>query len=57
MGGNSVYIIMEVGDIVKHQAKKQALQRQRDHLIKNEIKKRQKEKVNLDQSAVKKGFI
>lgn len=48
---------MEVAELVKAHAKKKALQKQRDTLIQQELKKKQKEKVNLDQSAVKKGYI
>lgn len=48
---------MEVGQLVQAQAKKKALQKQRDALIHQELKKKQKEKINLDQSAIKKGYI
>lgn len=48
---------MEVGELVKQNAKKKLLEKQRDSLIKNEVRKRQREKVNMDQSSVKKGYI
>lgn len=48
---------MEVGELAKLHTKKHELKSKRDGLIQEEIKKKRREKVNLDQSAVKKGYI
>ncbi len=48
---------MEVGELVKLHNQKRNLLKQLDSLVREEAKRRQKEKVNLDQSAVKKGYI
>lgn len=48
---------MEVGELAKLHLKKRDLQKKRDKMIQDEFKRRQKEKVNLDQSSVKKGHI
>lgn len=43
--------------MAKLHLKKRDLQKKRDKMIQDEFKRRQKEKVNLDQSSVKKGHI
>ena len=48
---------MQVGELVKLHAKKQELRGKRESLIQEELKKKRREKVNLDQSSVKKGYI
>jgi flagellar basal body rod protein FlgF len=48
---------MEVGELAKLHVKKQELKGKREGLIQAEIKKKRREKVNLDQSSVKKGYI
>jgi hypothetical protein len=48
---------MQVGELARLHAKKQELRGKRESLIHEEIKKKRREKVNLDQSSVKKGFI
>ena len=49
--------IMQVGELARLHAKKQELRGKRDSLIQEELKKKRREKVNLDQSSVKKGYI
>ncbi len=48
---------MEVGKLAEVQAQKKNLKKKRDELIHKELRKRQKDKVNIDQSSLKKGFI
>ena len=48
---------MQVGELARLHAKKQELRGKRDSLIQEELKKKRREKVNLDQSSVKKGYI
>ena len=48
---------MQVGELAKLHAKKQELRGKRESLIQEELKKKRREKVNLDQSSVKKGYI
>lgn len=48
---------MEVQELAQLKIKKHNLQKRREVLIRNELKKRHKAKVNLDQSAVKQGRI
>jgi flagellar basal body rod protein FlgF len=48
---------MQVGELAKLHAKKQELRSKRESLIQEELKKKRREKVNLDQSSVKKGYI
>ena len=48
---------MEVGELAKLHAKKQELRGKREGLVQEELRKKRREKVNLDQSAVKKGYI
>jgi hypothetical protein len=48
---------MQVGELAKLHAKKQELRSKRESLIQDELKKKRREKVNLDQSSVKKGYI
>ncbi len=48
---------MQVADLAKLHSKRQELRGKREALIQEELKKKRREKVNLDQSSVKKGFI
>jgi flagellar basal body rod protein FlgF len=48
---------MQVGDLAIIHSKKLELKSKRDSLIHDEFKRKRREKVNLDQSSVKKGYI
>ena len=48
---------MQVGELSKQLAKKRHMLQKRDQLIQHELKKKERERVNLDQSSIKKGHI
>lgn len=48
---------MQVAELAQLHSKRQQLKSKREALIREELKKKRREKVNLDQSSVKKGFI
>ena len=48
---------MQIAELAELKNKKQHLQKKREEMVKAELKRRHRARVNLDQSAVKKGRI
>lgn len=48
---------MDLNELVKIQQQRKTLGKRREQMVKAELRRRQKDIINVDQSAIKKGFI
>lgn len=51
------FAAMDLNELVKIQQQRKTLGKRREQMVKAELRRRQKDIINVDQSAIKKGFI